>query len=78
MWYVYGFGVGQEQRGRGFGKYLLELSLWEMRQLGYTTATFHVLADNYTAQLLYLGLGFRTLFRGYRVEKKLQDEGVDA
>ena len=53
----------------------MELSLWEMRQRGYTTATLHVLADNHTAQLLYLGLGFRTLFRGYRVGKEATRRG---
>lgn len=74
VWYVHAFGVGEKERGRGYGRYLLEVSLWEMQQIGYKTATLHVIADNYRAQLLYLSLGFRTLFRGYRVAKELEEE----
>ncbi|MBC8230886.1 GNAT family N-acetyltransferase [bacterium] len=56
------FGVYEpEDRGKGLGRYLMQLKLWEMRKLGYQTATLLSSRPNYRAQLLYTNTGYRVV-----------------
>jgi GNAT superfamily N-acetyltransferase len=69
--YTDAFGVSELERGRGLGRYLLQLALWKMRELGYRHATLDVNIDNYGALLLYAGMGYRRLFTEYLAWKAL-------
>jgi ribosomal protein S18 acetylase RimI-like enzyme len=56
-------GVNEEERGRGFGRYLMERSLYEMQRAGCQHAYLLTGNNNYTAISLYASLGYRTCYR---------------
>ena len=55
--------VETTERGRGFGRYLMERSLYEMQRAGCQHAYLRTHNDNYTALSLYASLGYRTCYR---------------
>lgn len=56
------FGLYEpEDRGKRLGRYLMQLTLWEMRKLGYQTATLCCSLPNYRAHLLYTNTGYRVV-----------------
>ena len=56
-------GVNEAERGRGFGRYLMERSLYEMQRAGCQHAYLRTGNNNYTALSLYASLGYRTCYR---------------
>jgi len=55
--YIGNIRVEMEERGKGFGRYLLERIHWEMQQLGYVNGTLYTSVENYRAHLLYTKYG---------------------
>lgn len=64
-------GVGEGERGAGFGRYLLQRALWEGQRLGYRDAHLRVYPDTHTAIMLYASDGFRIIGTGYQLTKSL-------
>lgn len=48
-------------QGKGWGRYLLERSLWEMKKRGYRNAVLSGSLSNYRGHLLYTNLGYRVV-----------------
>jgi len=53
--------VDQAHRGKGWGRYLMERTLWEMGKLGYRDATLGCSLPNHRGHLLYTNLGYRVV-----------------
>ena len=66
--------ITEDERGRGFGRYLLRRALWEGRQIGHRHADLRVRTDNLSAMMLYASEGFRIIGTGYMLTKSLLDE----
>ena len=64
-----GMGVTDTERGRGFGRYLMERSLYEMQRAGCQHAILGTDHDNYTALSLYASLGYRTCYRFFEMTR---------
>jgi ribosomal protein S18 acetylase RimI-like enzyme len=63
-------------QGRGWGRYLLERMLWDMKEIGYRHALISANTLNHRAQLFYSNLGFRVVDRSYEFVKELRkDDG---
>ena len=73
-YYVGWFGTAGPERGKGLGKYLLQVLLWEMHKLGYDNATLYVALDNPVAQLLYTNGGFGLVDNMYVLFKDMERE----
>ncbi|MGB9595939.1 MAG: GNAT family N-acetyltransferase, partial [Candidatus Poribacteria bacterium] len=63
-------GVEQEEQGKGFGKYLLQRTFWEMKKIGYENAIISTNIKNYRAQLFYTNFGYKVVDTGYCLVKK--------
>jgi GNAT superfamily N-acetyltransferase len=50
--------VDEALRGDGWGRYLLQRSLWEAQERGFKECVLCTSEGNYTARLLYASLGF--------------------
>lgn len=57
--------IGQDSRGKGFGKKLLERLIEEARNQSAEEIFLEVRADNQVAQGLYLSLGFEQIGRAH-------------
>jgi ribosomal protein S18 acetylase RimI-like enzyme len=57
---VYAFGVSQEERGRGYGRAILQQTIEIARAHGYPRIYLEVDDDNAVARRLYESSGFRT------------------
>lgn len=57
-----GIDVNETERGRGFGRYLMKRSLYEMQRAGCQHAILGTNQDNYIALSLYASLGYRTCY----------------
>ncbi|NKB71486.1 MAG: GNAT family N-acetyltransferase [Candidatus Latescibacteria bacterium] len=53
--------IQKDNYGRGWGRYLLLRTWWEMQQLGYTQACLGCSLGNYRAHLLYTNLGYEVV-----------------
>ena len=73
-YYVGWFGTAGPEQGRGLGRYLLQVLLWEMHGFGYENATLYVALDNPVAQLLYTNGGFRLVDNMYVLFKDMERE----
>ena len=69
--YVDGFGTAEQERRKGFGRFAMHVGMSEMHKLGFRHVVLDVLADNYPAQLLYLGMGFQKLSCTFSGKKEL-------
>ncbi len=59
-WFISNVAVREEQRGRGFGRRLLEAGIDLIKDRGGREVILQVRADNYVAIHLYESLGFKT------------------
>lgn len=59
---VFDVAVAPDQRGKGYGKRLMEVVLGLARQQGAHSAFLQVMEDNAGARKLYDGLGFKTIY----------------
>ena len=50
--------VDEALRGKGWGRYLLQRTLWEAQTQGFRECVLCTSEGNYTARLLYASLGF--------------------
>lgn len=64
-------GVEDAYQSNGLGKYLLQYSLHEMRNVGYKHAALSTDWDNYRALLFYSNFGYRAVDWTYAYEKIL-------
>jgi ribosomal protein S18 acetylase RimI-like enzyme len=58
MAWVYDITVGEDQRGRGWGRTIMRAFEAEARARGFARAGLNVYADNYVARRLYESLGY--------------------
>lgn len=52
-------GVEGEEQEKGWGRYLLQRNLWEMRKIGYKNTAISADITNHRAQLFYTNYGYR-------------------
>mgnify|MGYP000353808520 CR=1 FL=1 len=64
-------GVEEKDQGKGLGRYLLQRTLWEMRNLGYKNAIISTNITNYRAQLFYTNFGYKLVDTAYGLAKRL-------
>jgi GNAT superfamily N-acetyltransferase len=64
-------GVEDEERGKGWGRYLLQRNLWEMRKIGYKNTVISTDITNYRAQLFYTNYGYRVVDTTYGFVKNI-------
>ena len=50
--------IDPKEQGKGLGRYLLQRTLWEMKEVGYKTASLGTGGRNHRSQLLYSSVGF--------------------
>jgi len=62
--------IEDEEQGKGWGRYLLQRNLWEMRKMGYKTTVISADITNYRAQLFYTNYGYRLIGTGYGFVKR--------
>jgi len=71
IFYVAWFFIDKQEQGRGLGRYMMQCLLWELRKIGYKTATLYADIGNSRAQLLYTNLGFQTVDTNYQFFKDM-------
>ncbi|MBM3242892.1 GNAT family N-acetyltransferase [Candidatus Poribacteria bacterium] len=64
-------GVENEKRGEGWGRYLLQKNLWEMRKIGYKNTVISTDIINYRAQLFYTNYGYQVVDTTYGFVKNI-------
>lgn len=57
--FTHWLGVAEGEQEKGWGRYLLQKTLWEMRQIGYRNAVISTDWQNYRALLFYTNYGYR-------------------
>ena len=62
-------GVDPGSRGRGWGRYVLQKALRELREIGYRTVVVGTTDQNARALLLYTNMGFRVVHRLHSLRK---------
>ena len=67
--FVVGLGIEDPEQGRGWGLYLLQKSMWEMRKVGYEVAVISTDRENYRALLLYANYGYQMIDTAYEFVK---------
>lgn len=68
MWF---FLSNPGDRGKGYGRYMMQALLWEAGQAGYRHASTGATPGNYRANLLYFNTGFQTVDTNYTYFKDL-------
>lgn len=66
--------VSEGEQGKGFGRYMMEVLLREMRQLGYRHATTQANTGSPRPILLYTNMGYRVVDTNYQYFKDLERE----
>jgi GNAT superfamily N-acetyltransferase len=70
--FIEDFGILKEnEKGKGWGRYLLLRMLWEMRKLGYKHTVLSCTWDNPRAMLLYTNYGYNVTDTVYGLVKDL-------
>ena len=64
--------IHEEEQGKGWGRYLLQRNLWEMRKIGYENTVISCDIANYRAQLFYTNYGYRLVNTGYGFVKNVE------
>jgi len=64
-------GVEEAERGKGWGRYLLQKNLWEARKIGYKNTVISTDITNYRAQLFYTNYGYRVVNTGHGFVKNI-------
>jgi len=67
-------GIEEEEQGKGWGRYLLQRTLWEMRKIGYQNAFISTDWENYRALLFYTNYGYRVTDTVYGLVKKFDKQ----
>ena len=70
--FIEGLFVQEEDQGKGWGRYLLQKNLWEMRRLGYKNTVISTDISNYRAWLFYMNYGYRMADTTYEFVKNLE------
>jgi len=65
-------GLEEPEHGKRWGLYLLQRTLWEMRQIGYETAVISTNWQNFRPLLFYTNYGYRVVDTVYEFEKKYE------
>jgi GNAT superfamily N-acetyltransferase len=63
--------IEDEEQGKGWGRYLLQRNLWEMRKIGYKNIVISTDISNHRAQLFYTNYGYRLVNIGYGFVKDI-------
>ncbi|MDE2847561.1 MAG: hypothetical protein OXO51_12690 [Gemmatimonadota bacterium] len=66
--------VSEGEQGKGFGRYMMEVLLREMRRLGYRHATTQANTGSPRPILLYTNMGYRVVDTNYQYFKDLERE----
>ncbi len=66
--------VSEGEQGKGFGRYMMEILLREMRQLGYRHATTQANTGSPRPILLYTNMGYEVVDTSYQYFKDLEQE----
>ena len=66
--------VSEGEQGKGFGRYMMEVLLREMHQLGYRHATTQANTGSPRPILLYTNMGYRVVDTNYQYFKDLERE----
>ena len=66
--------VSEGEQGKGFGRYMMEILLREMRRLGYRHATTQANTGSPRPILLYTNMGYRVVDTNYQYFKDLEKE----
>lgn len=66
--------VSEGEQGKGFGRYMMEVLLREMRRLGYRHATTQANTGSPRPILLYTNMGYRVVETNYQYFKDLKRE----
>ncbi|MXW03724.1 MAG: GNAT family N-acetyltransferase [Gemmatimonadetes bacterium] len=66
--------VSEGEQGKGFGRYMMEVLLREMRQLGYRHATTQANTGSPRPILLYTNMGYRVVDTNYQYFKDFERE----
>ncbi len=66
--------VSEGEQGKGFGRYMMEVLLREMRRLGYRHATTQANTGSPRPILLYTNMGYRVVETNYQYFKDLERE----
>ncbi len=66
--------VSEGEQGKGFGRYMMEVLLREMRQLGYRHATTQANTGSPRPILLYTNMGYRVVDTNFQYFKDLEKE----
>ncbi|MFC1717942.1 GNAT family N-acetyltransferase [Candidatus Poribacteria bacterium] len=69
--FVHWLGVDRHDQGKGWGRYLLQRTLWEMRKIGYKNAIISTDITNPRALLFYTNYGYRVSDTVYGLVKHL-------
>jgi GNAT superfamily N-acetyltransferase len=64
-------GIAEEERAKGWGRYLLQRNLWEAREIGYRNTIISANIKNYRALLFYTNYGYRVSDTVYGLVKNL-------
>lgn len=66
--------VSEREQGKGYGRYMMEVLLREMRRLGYRHATTQANTGSPRPILLYTNMGYRVVDTNYQYFKDLEKE----
>ncbi|MBD3183959.1 hypothetical protein GF312_16865 [Candidatus Poribacteria bacterium] len=64
-------GVAEQEWRKGWGKYLLQKTLWEMKRIGYKNSIISANMINYRARLFYTNYGYKVADTAYEFTKSL-------
>lgn len=65
--------VDEARRGQGWGRYLMQCTLWEAQRLGYRNTILVTSEGNHRAIMLYSSLGYHVVQTSYAFTKTLPD-----
>lgn len=69
--FVHWLGIEAEEQGKGWGRYLLQRTRWEMRKIGYKNTIISTDITNHRALLFYTNYGYRVSDTIYGFVKSL-------
>ena len=72
QFFVIWLGIAKADQGKGWGRYLLQRMLWEMKHKGYRHAFISTDHRNDRALVFYTNMGFRVVDISYEYTKALQ------
>jgi GNAT superfamily N-acetyltransferase len=73
--FIHWLDVEEKEQGKGWGRYLLQRTRWEMRKIGYRNAVISTDWRNYRALLFYTNYGYRVTDTVYGFVKSSDQPG---